>query len=812
MLYDFLGSKPTDPSSPVVLTPKTAVSEASPSASASVGASSGGGGGGGGGGRGPISSTSDLASERQGGNHLEGVPFYGTRSDISGPEISTRLGGSKRSNPESAFMAHDYPESLHLMKILRNGAGGERPRRSNDDEVFYGMQSTRPTSASLILQPPTGSRIDANISRWDRSIPMNAGPALQYPTRGGQLVPFMHQVPPNRFKDANAGPPIISQSAADEGSRTGIKGPESLRSSNASAAVAEKNSSAVQPSGSKLKPGTLISEPESSTPPNRQGLTSAGRQMTIFYGGQAHVFDDVHPNKADVIMALAGSNGGSWSTTYSPKSNVRPLTENFLPSGDLEARVASTMALPQEIRGRLLATGNISQGTGSNDRIVTPTGYQVSSVGGKDTRNPSQAREPRNEEKREIAHRLDKAETVIADSIRLGILPDAVTYNNLIDAYCQLVGVDAAYRVLDRMREAGISPDVVSYNSLMAGAAMEGLLPRLQGLFEEMCQKDIHPDVWSFNTLMHCFFKSGKPDEANKIFWYIMNNDLTPCPATFNIMINGLCKNDYSDYALTLFWYLRSCGFVPKIITYNILIDGLCKAGRVKAAKRILRELGQSGNAPNAITYTTVMKCCFKNGQFRQGFEILSEMERKGYTFDGYAYCTVIAALVKVGRTKEASHYMEQMTRNGIQLDIVSYNTLINLYCKEGNLEVVSKLLCEMEERGLECDKYTHTILIQGLCRSGDIKRARQHLHSMNMSFDSKLVAYNCVVDGLGKDGQIDNAMDMFKSMERKDTFTYSSVVHNLCKARSYRHLHKTRLRRLASAKEKEFSNCRNIR
>jgi hypothetical protein len=30
---------------------------------------------------------------------------------------------------------------------------------------------------------------------------------------------------------------------------------------------------------------------------SQKGLTSASRQMTIFYGGQAHVFDDVHPNK-----------------------------------------------------------------------------------------------------------------------------------------------------------------------------------------------------------------------------------------------------------------------------------------------------------------------------------------------------------------------------------------------------------------------------------------------------------------------------------------------------------------------------------
>lgn len=38
---------------------------------------------------------------------------------------------------------------------------------------------------------------------------------------------------------------------------------------------------------------------------SQHGLTSASRQMTIFYGGQAHVFDDVHPHKvrSDLHMA-----------------------------------------------------------------------------------------------------------------------------------------------------------------------------------------------------------------------------------------------------------------------------------------------------------------------------------------------------------------------------------------------------------------------------------------------------------------------------------------------------------------------------
>ncbi|XP_062163488.1 protein TIFY 8 [Alnus glutinosa] len=395
MFHDFLGmKKPAD--SPLGFSPKAADS---PSASASLGASSGGA-------RGLISTTSDLGSERQVGNHLEGIPFYGPRSDISGHEISNRIVGSKRNNPDSAFMGssrdgildHDSLENSHLIKLLRNGAGGERYRRSNDDEVFFGMQSMRPTPASLVFQPPTGSRTDANVSKWERPMSMNVGPAVQYPPRGGQFAPILHQVHSNRVRDATAGPSIISQSAADEGSRTGIKGPVILSSINATSGVSERNSSAVLPSGNRQKSGTNVLEPESSAPPSRLGLTSGSRQMTIFYGGQAHVFDDVHPNKADVIMALAGSNGGSWSTTFSPKSTARPGGESNMPGGDNEAG----MALSREFRGRLPATGVSNHGGGSADQTLTPSGGLQGSIIPKDTSNPGKAAEPNQEAKREL--------------------------------------------------------------------------------------------------------------------------------------------------------------------------------------------------------------------------------------------------------------------------------------------------------------------------------------------------------------------------------------------------------------------------
>ncbi|OIV96506.1 hypothetical protein TanjilG_07898 [Lupinus angustifolius] len=361
VLHDFLGMKNFPDSTQ---NPHLRLSQPSPSSTS----------------RGPFSSsTSDIASEKHVGNHLEGVPFYGT-------EISNILVGNKRSNSDSTFigssrdafqMVPDSFHNSHLMKMLRNaGGGGERVRRPNDDEVLLGMQSMKPTSAS---------------QKWERSI------LIQHPQHGGQITPFVHQKTSNKLRDASAGPSFISQPAADEGSRTGIKAPGILNSMNTTTTALEKMSPVVLLGGSRPKHVTNVMDPESSTPQSQQGLTSGSRQMTIFYGGQAHVFDYVHPHKANVIMSLAGSNGGSWSTAFSPKSAGKLVSDSNLHSGENETGTMSNVPLPQELHGRLSITGSSSHAVGPSDRVSTPAGAHQGSIVAKDTRKQVQAADPSSE-------------------------------------------------------------------------------------------------------------------------------------------------------------------------------------------------------------------------------------------------------------------------------------------------------------------------------------------------------------------------------------------------------------------------------
>ncbi|KAC9145046.1 hypothetical protein E3N88_46296 [Mikania micrantha] len=181
------------------------------------------------------------------------------------------------------------------------------------------------------------------------------------------------------------------------------------------------------------------------------------------------------------------------------------------------------------------------------------------------------------------------------------------------------------------------------------------------------------------------------------------------------------------------------------------------------------------------------MKYCFRSCQFDEGIEFFYKMKNKGHTYDVYSYCTVSSAFAKIGRLEEAHKCYELMIKKGIELDIVCYNILVNMYCIGSMLGEVYNLLYEIEQAGLKCDEYTHTALIDGLCRAGNIDGALKHLRYMyTLGFNSNLVAYNCMVDRLCKAGYINKALKIFGTMDVRDSITYTSLVHNLCKERRF--------------------------
>ncbi|KAG0485019.1 hypothetical protein HPP92_009098 [Vanilla planifolia] len=272
-----------------------------------------------------VSGNTDPANVGQVMNNSDVFVIHGRKNDSSRPNGRNAFSAKKRSYSDSAYMGFvtdkispihvDNPKCVRSPKMLGKEVNSEQFARYQNDEMQF---PPRPPS-SIVLHSPLGYRPEVLASKCEQSRTMNPSSMVHYPspiTRSGFLSAF------HASKDATVSSILTSQSAADEGSRTGIKGCEVVNVAASTSVAFDRSMAAVLPCS--RWPKSPIIKPDSSNSSRPHEMQNVGRQMTIFYAGQAHVFDDVHPNKAEVIMALAGSSGVSWSTTYSPKPAIPP--------------------------------------------------------------------------------------------------------------------------------------------------------------------------------------------------------------------------------------------------------------------------------------------------------------------------------------------------------------------------------------------------------------------------------------------------------------------------------------------------------
>ncbi|MQM03383.1 hypothetical protein Taro_036164, partial [Colocasia esculenta] len=266
------------------------VPEASVSVSASAasaGASSGG--------QGLVSGGSDLASGRRcfslptlsflskwaisicslGGIHML-KPFQLVITPwecLSGSEVNNQLLGRKRSNSDSAFMggllrerglsmAWDSPESSRMLKMPPKEVMSERHGRPHDDIVFTTQSSPRP--ASLAVHPHVTGRPDFVTSRWEQTTPLSSGSMLHYTSRFGQSAMQVDKPSPCSYKESSTAIPLVSQAAADEGSRTGIKGAGILNVITSGGGSGERKTAGTLPCNTRMTAIPQITEPASS--------------------------------------------------------------------------------------------------------------------------------------------------------------------------------------------------------------------------------------------------------------------------------------------------------------------------------------------------------------------------------------------------------------------------------------------------------------------------------------------------------------------------------------------------------------------
>ncbi|CAK9135460.1 unnamed protein product [Ilex paraguariensis] len=207
---------------------------------------------------------------------------------------------------------------------------------------------------------------------------------------------------------------------------------------------------------------------------------------------------------------------------------------------------------------------------------------------------------------------------------KLKVKPDAVSYNTLIKAFCEMGSLDSALTTVDEMEKNGLNPDLIT-----------------------------------FNTLLDAFYGNNRFSDGETLWGRMMEKNVVPDILSYNAKLVGLVSAKKMLEAVELFKKLGTEGLKADVFSYNALIKGYCHEGDLEEAKRWYGELVKSGRAPNRGTFVTLVPFVCEKGDFNWAFELCKEIFIVKCLVDVSLLQSVVDMLVKESKIEEAMELVQ---------------------------------------------------------------------------------------------------------------------------------------------------------
>ncbi|KAJ8429498.1 hypothetical protein Cgig2_020554 [Carnegiea gigantea] len=235
----------------------------------------------------------------------------------------------------------------------------------------------------------------------------------------------------------------------------------------------------------------------------------------------------------------------------------------------------------------------------------------------------------------------EEAEGFFEEMKELGVKPDIVSYNCLIDVYCKSKEMDKAYQVFDKMQEGGISPDVITFTSLIGGLGLSGQPDKARDVLKEMREYGCHPDAAAYNAAIRNFCIAKRLDDAYELMDEMSAKGVNPNATTYNLFFRvfywwndvrsswslykrmkaaGCLPNTQScmflirlfkrqervEMALELWNDMIEKGFGSLTLVSDVLFDLLCDLGKLAEAEKCFLQMVDKGQRPSNVSFKRI--------------------------------------------------------------------------------------------------------------------------------------------------------------------------------------------------------------
>ncbi|KAM7470016.1 hypothetical protein LguiA_008199 [Lonicera macranthoides] len=352
--------------------------------------------------------------------------------------------------------------------------------------------------------------------------------------------------------------------------------------------------------------------------------------------------------------------------------------------------------------------------------------------------------------------------------------PNILLFNSMIKAYSLSPPFDRSIQLFSLMRNKGIWPNEFTFAPLLKSCANICGIEFGQGVHGEVIRVGFE---WFSSVrigVVEVYVGCGRMEDAWKVFDEMHNRRSV---IVWNLMIRGFCETGDVEMGFRLFREMRE----RSVVSWNSMISCLAQSGHDRDALKLFREMRDDGFEPDEATAVTMLPVCARLGEDDVGEWIHSHVKSSGLYRN---FVSVGNSLVdfycKRGVLEKAFAIFEDMPLK----NVVSWNAMISGLAFNGKAEDGITLFEEMINKGVSPNDSTFIGALTCCVHGGLVQRGRDLFSSMtsNDHIKPKIEHYGCMVDLLGRSGQVREAHDLIQSMHVKPNAALWGALLSACR------------------------------
>ncbi|KAK3002789.1 hypothetical protein RJ639_018347 [Escallonia herrerae] len=343
----------------------------------------------------------------------------------------------------------------------------------------------------------------------------------------------------------------------------------------------------------------------------------------------------------------------------------------------------------------------------------------------------------------------------------------------LLDMYSRFGCIAVARKVFDKMPDK----NVVSWNTIILGYADNGFGEEALWLSNLMRKRGVLVDYFTVMSMLSACLSVEHLQVGMGIHGFTTRNGLDNDRLIKTALIDVYVRGNWIDDAYCIFNEMP----VKDVVAWTLMLTGF-SSGQYwnKAMEHFNKMIGVEELELDSVALMGILSSCSSSGALWHGRRIHALVVKAGFEGDIFVGSAVVVMYASCASLEGAIRFFNGMKDK----DVACWNAMIDGYAINGYGNDAIDLFLKMKGCGVNPDESTLLSVLCACSHAGMVAEGLQIFNHMahNRKIIPTLKHYACVVDLLGRAGQLDDACSLIDNMPRQPDFEVYGALLSACR------------------------------